>query len=1602
MRNQSRRNIGMGVCESRRVEQGRRVKQAAILAAAIALPAFLPSVVRKADAQATYLWNGGTAAGAAWLAPGSWTVSGTPGPAAVYPGSSSIAGAGNSADIANFTNSVGGSSTGVGTVALNLTPGANLNLGAIFVSGTGNLTLGNSNVGTGTATVTLGGAYSANPVGLSTSTIIQTTTNNAVLGNNFAAGGTSLSYVIANPNSIINAGGSSTVNISGVVTGTGTGSLVKNGTGTLTLSNFNTISGGITLNNGTLTANSSSTASGGAVASGPFGTGPLVINGGTLAGNVDTAIKSITINADFTVGTPLNAQRLGLGGPIDLAGGTRNVTVTRTNTFASNLTSTQGLRFNVPGGTATNQITGGTLSILAGPGADRTADKWSAVQLNSGGTPNFAQGSGLSLGANVMLTLSPSGAWSTTTGPLLTLQTGSSFAFATTGQNITVNGLAGGGDIVSIFATANAQSVTVYGSGSNEFSGNIRERTGLPSYVPTGTYLSTVAFTFSGSGLQVLSGSNNYSNTTTISGGGTLRANDGAGLPAGSRLAISSGILEGSGNFTRALSLTDAGSVSITGGVSGFSAAGGPLTVNLGGAGALVNWTNAAGTNFNPSTLVLNGQYANSTVTFANPINLGSSRTIQVTTGTAVMSGTLTNTSTGNQALTKTGAGTLILTADGVTGATNTGHTVSAGRLQFGSNTASGSLVGNFTINNDGNIAFARSDTFTFSGTITSGTASTGALTQAGPGLLIVTGNNTSFTGPVAANASLQVGNGGSTGTLGSGPVTVASGASLIFNRSSTTFSNDIGGSGGVSQTLSTSTITLGGNLAYSGPTTVTAGTLSFGGGLTGVIPAGQITVSPGAALIINHSNDDSLPTLLGGGNLTKAGAGTLGVSNSLAGVNVLTVNAGVVRLDSGSTLPTGNINGAAAGTLALNRSDNFSLNNGGSGLGTVQQTGSGTVSITGAFTAGTYRVEAGTIFIQSNTANGSLGGINQSSTLAPNGPGIIRIQRPGTTTIGTIAGTGTVLVDMTANNIGFNIIGSNPNFTGTLVVNSGNARLGGIGLTAGDAGTANITVNSTGTLTLGRSNTVGVPNNISGAGLLQKDQAGTTVLTGAVTMTGTANISSGQLVLGPTTSLATLSAITIGTNAALDPTLNSGSTYTVSGSQVLALNGLLQGVNSITNNGTVAFTGHATAAYPTASSNPGSIGQNITGGFLTKVSGSSGTLGFTGSANVNSFQFASGNTIFYPGSSLTFTGNGTVNGNAVLDIVDLAGGLNVPLGASLTMSGVIYGTINNSGIVTIGTSVSNTYPANISGTGSLAKGAGNSTGTLTGTLNLSGGVSVTGASKLVIQTPALPGVGSLSVTGAAGAIDINPAAYLSSSTFNKFVTDVSSVTVGSSGQTGVSSLNLAQTNRSGAGAVKGTVLVTSALNIDTASGFLDLGNNDMIVRGGNAATIKGYVAAWNTAVANNATLVGLGASGADAYRTLAVFQNSPDGVNAYYSSFDGQAVDATDVLVKYTWKGDVNLDGILDGYDYKAMQEAVLFGNTLGLATDVNNDGSVTSADYDAFITAFDYYNSLSSPTAYDSSINGPVQTSIPEPAAMGLLVPAVGLLGRRRRVAR
>ena len=146
--------------------------------------------------------------------------------------------------------------------------------------------------------------------------------------------------------------------------------------------------------------------------------------------------------------------------------------------------------------------------------------------------------------------------------------------------------------------------------------------------------------------------------------------------------------------------------------------------------------------------------------------------TVHIATSTYVdaIPGIIANNGSGTGALVKTGPGTLVLSADNTYSG---GTTISNGSLRLGTNSATGSILGNVT--NYATLAFNRSDSYTFNGVI----SGTGSLVQMGSGTVTLTANNTYSGGTTIEAGTLRVAH---ASALGTGAVTVKVGRLEIAN----------------------------------------------------------------------------------------------------------------------------------------------------------------------------------------------------------------------------------------------------------------------------------------------------------------------------------------------------------------------------------------------------------------------------------------------------------------------------------------------------------------------------------------------------------------------------------------------------------------------------------------------------------------------------------------------------------------------------------------------------------------------------------------------------------------------------------------------------
>jgi hypothetical protein len=186
----------------------------------------------------------------------------------------------------------------------------------------------------------------------------------------------------------------------------------------------------------------------------------------------------------------------------------------------------------------------------------------------------------------------------------------------------------------------------------------------------------------------------------------------------------------------------------------------------------------------------------------------------------------------------------------------------------------------------------------------------------------------------------------------------------------------------------------------------------------------------------------------------------------------------------------------------------------------------------------------------------------------------------------------------------------------------------------------------------------------------------------------------------------------------------------------------------------------------------------------------------------------------------------------------------------------------------------------------------------------------------------------------------------------------------------------------------------------------LDLGNNDLDLPGASLTVITNQIAQgynsgkWN---GSGGILSSAAASNSTHLTTLGVIQNNQSGIAIYTASnpFDTTAPGANDILVKYTYIGDANLDGKVDGTDYSRIDNGYLMHLTGWFNGDFNYDGVVNGSDYTLIDNAFNTQGAvISALIATPSAVITDQIAPVPEPGTLAIAFAVCPwLLSRRRR---
>ncbi|ECB7305211.1 fibronectin-binding autotransporter adhesin ShdA [Salmonella enterica subsp. enterica serovar Yovokome] len=374
----------------------------------------------------------------------------------------------------------------------------------------------------------------------------------------------------------------------------------------------------------------------------------------------------------------------------------------------------------------------------------------------------------------------------------------------------------------------------------------------------------------SGSDELIVTGDNNYSGGTTISGG-ILAAKDAASLGSGdvdiaenAKLELSQGTLDN--NVTGEGQIVKSGSDELI--VTGANDYSGGTTISGG-------------------TLTADHADSLGTGTIAN------SGVLQVGEGE------LENTLSGTGSLVKTGTGELTLSGDNTYsgGTTITGGTLTADHADS---------LGSGDIDNSGVLQVGE-------GELENTLSGTGSLVKTGTGELTLSGDNTYSGGTTIAGGTLIADHADSLGTgaiANSGVLQVGEGE----------LENTLSGSGSLVKT-GTGELTLSGDNTYSGGTTISGGTLTA----DHADSLGTGAIDNSGVLKVGEGELEN--TLFGSGSLVKTGTGELtlsGDNNTYSGDT--TIADGTLIAANVNALGSGNIDNS--GTLMLDANGAFELAN--------------------------------------------------------------------------------------------------------------------------------------------------------------------------------------------------------------------------------------------------------------------------------------------------------------------------------------------------------------------------------------------------------------------------------------------------------------------------------------------------------------------------------------------------------------------------------------------------------------------------------------------------------------------------------------------------
>lgn len=195
-----------------------------------------------------------------------------------------------------------------------------------------------------------------------------------------------------------------------------------------------------------------------------------------------------------------------------------------------------------------------------------------------------------------------------------------------------------------------------------------------------------------------------------------------------------------------------------------------------------------------------------------------------------------------------------------------------------------------------------------------------------------------------------------------------------------------------------------------------------------------------------------------------------------------------------------------------------------------------------------------------------------------------------------------------------------------------------------------------------------------------------------------------------------------------------------------------------------------------------------------------------------------------------------------------------------------------------------------------------------------------------------------------------------------------------------------------------GNTLRAGALRL-SGEGRLDLADNGMVVdaEAGSRQAVLKRVEDWVRQGRNGGTWDGAGITSAAArddvmgMTGLAVVLNEAgEGGDVLVSEFGGEVVGPDSVLLKYTWNGDANTDGIVNADDYFLADSGFITQIGGWYNGDFNYDGVMNADDYFLIDSAF-----IGQRTGVAFGLVVPV----PEPGVLGIVMLGMCRIAARRR---